>query len=179
MHALIAFTWFFGGSFVCATIMLRREFLISVGGYEPGRRAVEDLELIARLLCETRIKFANLPEHLLLHRRHEQSKYNTLGSVVYTRDAELRKRVIEYLWGEAPEKAMHRFYLLRRKRKLDWAERRAAKRDIRRLIESMIAANWVEPSDKPALVAEMNRRLEQASPRYWQMFCHWRRHHFH
>ena len=38
-HCLIALDMFVGVGFVYATIMVRREFLISVGGYEPGRRA--------------------------------------------------------------------------------------------------------------------------------------------
>ena len=47
-----------------------------------------------------------------------------------------------------------------------------------RLIESMIAAGWVEQGDRPQLIDAMNRRLERVSPRLWQKFCHWRRHHF-
>ena len=65
---------------------------------------------------------------------------------------------------------------LRRLEKLSWSDRRAAKRDLRRLIDALIAHGWVEPADKPLLVDEMNRRLELASPRRWQQFMHWRRH---
>ncbi len=177
-HALIAMNWFFRLSFLGATLMLRREFLLTVEGYEPGRRAVDDLELFARLLHKTPIKFSNLPENLYLYRQYGQSKRKVPGTKIHAAYLDLRKRVLESLWNEAPEATLERFYRLRRPEKLSWAQRRAAKRDIKRLIESMIEQQWVESDDKPLLLAEMNRRLEQASPRIWQQFCHWRRHRF-
>lgn len=175
-HALIVFSWFFGDSFLGATVMLRREYVSAVGGYEPGRRAVEDRELISRLLIDTDIKFSNLQEELLLYRRYEGSKFTVNTAARYEQDAEIRKRVIKRLWSEPPPKTLERINRLRMKAKLDWRDRRAAKNDMRRLIDSLIAHNWIEPEDKPLLLAEMNRRLEQASPRLWQMFRHWCRH---
>ena len=77
-----------------------------------------------------------------------------------------------------PEDLLVRFRRLGNKHKLNWSDRRAAKADLKRLIASMIERQLVDPSDRPQLMAEVNRRLEQASPRLWQMFCHWRRHHF-
>ena len=68
---------------MCATIMLRREFLNAVGGYELGRRMADDLELFLRLLADTPVRFANLPEVLMLYRRHELSK-----SVKYLAEAQ-------------------------------------------------------------------------------------------
>ena len=56
------------------------------------------------------------------------------------------------------------FQRLRFQHKLNWLDRRATKQDLRRLIDALIAHNCVEPEDKPLLVAEMNQRLEQASP---------------
>ena len=175
-HALIAFSWFFGDSFLGATIMLRREFLRAVGGYEPGRRAVEDREMFSRLLSDTDIKFSNLQEELLIYRRYEGSNVTVQGADAYKQDAEIRKRVVKRLWSETPPRSLERLNRLRMKEKLGWRDRRAAKNDMRRLINSLIAHNWVEAEDKPLLIADMNRRLEQASPRIWQMFCHWRRH---
>ena len=74
-----------------------------------------------------------------------------------------------------PDGTLGRFTRMHLGLKLNWAERRWARRDLTRLIESMIAANWVDADDRPLLLAEMNRRLEQASPRLWQMFLHWYR----
>ena len=179
-HALIALDLFLDYGFLPATVMLRREFLSAVGGYEPGRRAVEDLELLSRLLHETRIKFSNLPENLLLYRRHEQLKFHNRATrvAIQAKGRELKRRMLEQLWNEAPEATLDHLYCLRMRSKLSWAERRSVKQDILRLIESMIAHNWVEPEDRPLLINEMNRRLEQASPRLWQQFSHWWRHHF-
>ena len=95
-----------------------------------------------------------------------------------TGEADSRVQMFDRLWNESPGATHERFYRMRLGQKLSWAARRAAKRDLLRLIESMIAHNWVEPEDKPRLLHEMNRRLEQASPRLWQQFSHWRRHHF-
>ena len=174
-HAHIALNMFVGASFVGATVMLRQQFLTTGDGFEPGRRSGVDTELFCRLLCETQIKFANLPENLLLYRRHEQAISFDQNK---RREADCRVQMFERLWDEAPERTIDRFYRLRIGQKLSWADRRAAKRDLLWLIDSMIARNWVEPEDKHLILHEMNRRLEQASPRLWQQFSHWRRKHF-
>ena len=158
--------------------MVRREFLISVGGFEPGRRAGEDRELPARILWKNGIKFANLPEILLLYRRHELSNSVNRNHQLRAQAFEVLPLMLKRLWNEAPEATTKRFMRMRIGQKFSWTERRAAKRDIMRLIESMIAARWVEQGDRPQLIAAMNRHLERVSPRLWQRFCHWRRHYF-
>ena len=122
--------------------MIRREFLTAVGGYEPGRRICDDLELWPRLLNETQIRFANLSDWLLLYRRHEQrnSANRARGSTREKR--KIKRRQLERLWGEAPEATLDRFYQLRLRKKLSWAQRRAAKRDFKRLFDAMILHNW-------------------------------------
>ena len=65
---------------------------------------------------------------------------------------------------------------MRLHQRLSWSERRIAKVDLIRLIDSLIAENWVDELDRTGLLHVVNRRLEQASPRLWQQFCHWRRH---
>ena len=174
-HALIAFNLFHGASFVGATVVTRSEFIKEVGGYSTERITSPDLDLSCRLLWRTSIRFANLPEYLYLYRRHE-------GAVGVSRKfdqvAESRARrawLLGHLWGEAPPGALDRFERLLSQQKLNWLDRRAAKRDMRRLIDALIGNGRVEPEDEFLLIAEMNRRLEQASPRIWQQFCHWRR----
>jgi len=175
-HALIVLDWFINPMFMGVTLMLRREFLRAIGGFQPGRRRTEDMELVARLFDETSIQLANLPDVLYINRRHEFNADTLPGSAAFKAQEELQTRMFERAWANAPCKALERINRLRRPTKLSWAERRATKRDLKRLIDSMIAHNWVDPEDKPLLIAEMNRRLEQASPRLWQQFCHWRRH---
>ena len=114
----------------------------------------------------------------MVYRRHEQAKFSQQSEGEHTAERKIKRRQLERLWGEASEATLDRFYQLRLKKKLSWAQRRAAKRDFNRLFDAMTNHGWVEPEDEPLLIAEMNRRLEEASPRVWQKFCHWRRHNF-
>ena len=178
-HALILLNQFIEGKhFVPASVMLRRNLLLDVGGYDQSMPygTGSDDDLMIRLMGRTR--FANIAERLYLHRQHRPEKLSGRDVVRQQHAQLLRKRRLEALWGEAPDSTMVRFERLHRKQKISWKERRAAKRDMRRLIVSMIAAKWAEPGDKLALIADMNSRLEQASPRIWQMFCHWWRNRF-
>ena len=177
-HALIVFNLFFGASFVGATIMSRGEFIEAVGGYTSDRALYTDLDLSMRLLWNTPIRFANMPDTLMLYRRHDSAM--TVASLAEFNPGErkIRACMLHRLWGEAPEDALDRFQRLRYQHKLGWAERRATKKDLRRLIESLIRHNLVESGDRSLLLAAMNRRLELASPRRWQQFMHWKRRHF-
>ncbi len=177
-HCIIVLDMFVGVGLMFQTIMLSIDSLRSVGGYAPGRRTGEERDLTWRLLFEKKQKFANLPQHLLLYRRHELSVSHSQDPMLQAQRDEIRTRMVLQLWGEAPEATLERFYKLRLGGKLSWAERKAAKRDMVRLIESLIDRRLVEPGDKPILVSAMNRRLEGTTPRLWQRFCHWRRHHF-
>ncbi|MYD09812.1 MAG: glycosyltransferase family 2 protein [Chloroflexi bacterium] len=177
-HALIAFNLFFGASFVGATVVSRSEFIEAIGGYTKETIATPDVDLFCRLLWHTSVRFANLPECLYLYRRHEQA-VGVVNMFEQSEDErELREALLRRLWGEAPAGAVDRFQRLRYQQKLNWLDRRSTKGDMRRLIDALIAHNCVEPDDEPMLIAEMNRRLEQASPRLWQQFCHWRRRRF-
>ena len=177
-HCIIVLDMFVGVGLMFQTIMLSIDSLRSVGGYASGRRTGEERDLTWRLLFEKKQKLANLPQHLLLYRRHELSVSHSQDPMLQAQRDEIRTRMVLQLWGEAPEATLERFYKLRLGGKLSWAERKAAKRDMVRLIESLIDRRLVEPGDKPMLVSAMNRRLEGTTPRLWQMFCHWRRHHF-
>lgn len=178
-HALIVFQHFLGNAFLNASLMLRREYLHAVGGFEPGRRLVDDQHLIARLIRKTHIRFANLPDRLYYYRRHEQPKFiNPEASDRLLRiEWEIKRRNLEWLWGvQASEMTVDRFARLELQLKLSWREIRAARRDLLRLIESLIVHNRVDATDRGLLIAEMNRLLEQASPRWRRMLLRWRRH---
>jgi hypothetical protein len=177
-HALIAFNLFFGASFVGATVMSRSKFMEAVGGYTSDRSLNPDIDLSMRLLWNTPIRFANLPDILFLYRRHDSSETTAHVALYHATERKIRSSMLQRLWGEVPSGALDRFQKLRFQRKLNWQQRRATKQDLRRLIDALIAHRCVEPADKPLLIAAMNRRLEQASPRRWQQFMHWRRHRF-
>lgn len=173
-HVHIAYNILLGRSVVGASLVFRREVLNAVGGYELSRKRGEDIELIARLICRTR--FANLPEWLYLYRQHEDQRFYTRTSV---RDwADLMRRLLCRLWGEAPQASLDRMARVQLRDKLSWSERRLLKRDLERYIESLIAAKWIEEAERAYLYDLMNRQLERSSPRLWQVLCHWRRHHF-
>ena len=175
-HALIMMDCFIGVPFQHAALMMKLDLVLEVGGYDLALQYSSDRDLITRLMGRT--QFANIPEILYIYRRNE-GQLTSHRNPRRERDGLLtRVRRLERLWGEAAMESVDRLGRIRPWFTLSWSERRAAKRDIRRVIEAMIAAEWVDASERPHLIALMNRRLEQASPRHWQMFCHWRRHHF-
>ena len=174
-HALIVLYWGIGrGAVAGAAFMARRDILMSVGGYEESSKIADDTALFSRLFWKTR--FANLPHALYQYRHHDEQKSETLRQKQLTEVFAINQRWLTRLWGEAPAATMERFQRLSPHEKLGWAERRAAKKDLLRLIESLISHNLVDQCDEPLMVTAINRLLEQASPRIWQQFMHWRRH---
>ena len=67
-HARILWNLFFGWSLAGATVMMRRELLVSLGGYDTSYRTAGDLDLWSSMAEITR--FANLPGNLYVYRRH-------------------------------------------------------------------------------------------------------------
>ena len=173
-HAHIAYNIMLGRSVVGASLLIRRDLLIAVGGYEVCRKRGNDIELVSRLISWTR--FANIPEWLYLYRKHEDQRYYTRNSA---RDwMDLMRRLLCRLWGEAPQASLDRMARVQLHDRLSWSERRLLKRDLERYIESLNTANWIDQADRGYLIDLMNRQLERSSPRFWQILCHWRRHHF-
>ena len=178
-HAEIVLDCFIGmlsAPFQHAAIMMRRQLILDAGGYDNSLRYSPDCELITRLLGHT--MFANIAEHLYLYRLRAGQMTSHTNARRANDMLLVRQRRLQRLWGEAPIDTLELLARVRPRSKLTWRERCAAKRDIKRLIDSLIAARWVDASERPLLIAVMNRRLEQVSPRLWQLFCHWLRHHF-
>jgi len=178
-NAMIALNLFLSNEVLAGgTLMLRRECLHEIGGYRPGQRLSEDVELLDRLLRCAQVRVANLPDILLLYRLHHQERRlrPELRARVIEVYRQLRIHALSDLWGEMPDGAtIDRFDRLRPFSKLSWRERRAAKRDLWRLIHALLDRQIVDAEDKPILIAAMNAKLEAASPRLWQKFCYWRR----
>ncbi len=174
-HALLALNSFIGYIFLGATLMFRSEFAPAIGGSAADGLA-QIVHFEPRLRVATRARFACLEEPLYLYRRHADVRPKGPGSAVQRRYLANRKRLMEILGHEAPEQFLGRLEHLRQGGKLSWNERRKIKRDLIRLANSLVAAEWVEPGDEALLMAAINRRLEEASPRLWQKFCYWRRH---
>ena len=168
-QSLIIFDMLGGVSFIYTTVMYRRSLLQAVGGYEAGRRSGEERELPWRMLKETGIQFANLPDCLYRYRRHEHSHSATRkqGPQHQAQADEAKARILRDLWGETPAASLDRLQRISKGEKLGWAERRQAKRDMQRIIEALIAKSLVSSDEKALLTAEMQRRLERMQP-YWQ-----------
>ena len=173
-HARIAYDLQMGPCIVGTTVMLRQAIVKACGGYNASLIRSADIELVARLIPRTRL--ANLPEPLYLYRQHGGQMPLTPQKVQDW--ANLLAQLLARLWGEAPQASLNRFAQVRRREKLGWRERRLAKRDLTRLIDSMLAAEWINEDDRAYLMRVLNGQMEHTTPRLWQMFCHWRRHRF-
>lgn len=180
-HPLIVLNLFVGPALHGPTFVARRGILAEVGDYnEKTDTNCGDMELALRLLARTQCRLANLPDALYTYRVHDQQVSTFDGVTMKVKRipgvVRMRTEALQILWQAAPGDAVSdRFYRMRISGKLGILERRAAKRDILRLIESLIAHNWVDAQDRPLLLAGMNRRLEGTTPRLWQKILHWRR----
>jgi len=177
LHAPIVLSLFTGVvALVMGGLMIRSQPLRAVGGFTDGfRDGEEEADLFVRLLVQTRMRFANLSEILYVQRLHDSNSSSTSAPRAARRVFAYERRSLSVLWDEVTEDTLMRFRRLRLQHQLNWSDRRAVKDDLKRLIESLIERQLVDPGDRPLLIADMNRRLEQTSPRLWQMFCHWRR----
>jgi len=176
-HAIIAFNIFNGRylHLLSGTMMIRREHLDRVGGWDEVDRRNHERGFLASLLYKSSIRFANLTEILYLQRAHDN---NTTSQTINTEDMMAMgdvRRQLRLLWGGVCDDALRRFRDLQENQILSWNDRRLAKKDMNRIIETLVERGYVRPEERSLLVAEMNRRLERASPRRWQQFCHWRR----
>ena len=175
-HCLIVLNSFVGVSFIYTTVMARSAIMRRIGGYQTGRRSGEERELYWRMLWDTRTRFANLKEILYLYRQHGSSFSANRDARLKAETLDARAAMLRQLWNEAPKVSVRRFELMAQGRKLSWLDRRAARRDMIRLIEAIAAEGLVEPGDMPLLVTAVQRRLEGTMPRPLQKFMHWRRH---
>ena len=105
-HGQIVLNMFIGASLIAPTVMIRRKYLTAADGYEPGRRAADDLELYSRLLWTTDVKYANLSEMLLLRRVHKDAISSSREPKLIAQVAEVLERMLLRLWEEAPERTL-------------------------------------------------------------------------
>ena len=159
-----------------AAVMMRREVWEQAGPFERWPMSTQDTDFYTRAVSKTRC--ANLPERLYLYRQHGN---NMSGKNVPRRiDAAqtIRRRWLQRVGAEATPDFIDRLDWLSTGIKLDWRERRMFRREIRRLLDALVASQALVANDLPLINAELNRRLEAMTPRRWQMLLHWRRHHF-
>ena len=167
-HPLIVWGQFFGAN-IAHPVLLRREPLTAVGGYLERRSLCVDKELWSRLLPISR--FANLSDVLMLYRQHPQSSSIKHQKRQQAESAEILKRTLERLWGEAPDGTLRRFHKIRRRETgLANAELKLLRIEMTRLADSLVDAGWVKANERPLLTAEMERILLRAMPRYQRWY---------
>ena len=92
-HAGIVWGMFFECSIIHPTVMMRKDIILSAGGYDINFPHIEDTELWMRIVSKTR--FANLPEVLHEHRLHRGSIGNTQSDTQLRLSLILRSRFIQ------------------------------------------------------------------------------------
>lgn len=178
-HALILLSMLFGETAIARnSIMMRRELFIASGGYNPEFEVATDYEYFLRIVWQVRMRYGSLRNILYLYRQHEASIMGQATTHNLPAKSHVRREALERLWGEAPAETLDLLLRLRPGYKLGWRARRLARRDLQRLIEAIVERGWVDPDDQHLLAAEISQRLEWTTPRLWQQFLHWRRHHF-
>lgn len=177
-HALILLSMLYGETAIARnSIMMRRELIVASGGYNPEFEVATDYEFFLRIVWEVRMRYASLKTILYLYRQHEASIMGQATTHNLPAKINARREALERLWGEAPAETLDLLLRLRPGYKLGWRARRRARRDLQRLIESTVEHGWVDPGDLPLLADDIRQRLEWTTPRLWQQFLYWRRHH--
>ena len=162
-HALIVWNLFLGWNLAGPTVMMRRELLVSLGGYDTSYRTAGDLDLWTRMAEKTR--FANLPDKLYLYRRHAAAMGVDQLEIQRANLYKVVNRMLEELWGEPAANTVDRFMRVReRETQFTRAERKLLQTDLLRLIDSFVAAGWVEASERPMLLEVMKQRLKETVP---------------
>ena len=168
-HSMIVYRMLTNSSgFGHPSTMTRRSLLSDVGGYKAAPGGAEDLDLWMRLASRTR--FANLPDTLLLYRRHAGALTTTRDAALRADAQRLRSAALQRLLPEASDKALDRLRIVNSAKPLGkhidltWRQRRLARRDLQQLLQAMLAANWLRDSDIPLLDAEFQRQTAPALP---------------
>ena len=159
-----------------AAILMRREVWEEVGPYERWPISTQDTEFYTRAVSKTRI--ANLPACLYLYRQHGNNLTVSNIPVRIDKAQTIRRRWLRRVEAKASPDFIDRLDWLSMGINLDWRERQLFRREVKQLLDALVAAQALLASDLPLIEAELNRRLEAMTPRLWQMFLHWRRHRF-
>jgi GT2 family glycosyltransferase len=163
-HSMIVWNLFFGRAFAHPSVMMRRDLLVQVGGYDETISTAQDVDLWSRLVGQGR--FANLPEQLLLYRTHQKAtsiqKAQQQNAVLHT----TLKRLLMQLWGDDDtDDIVARFLKIRSgKPQFTQDEYEQVKIDMRRLAESTLNNEWILPDEKPLIDADMKRLFDLAKP---------------
>ena len=62
-----------------SSVLMRKSSVIRVGGWDESLDGLEDYDLWIRLMVEG-YRFTNLPDYLMIHRKHQNSNFNTMSN---------------------------------------------------------------------------------------------------
>ncbi len=158
-----------------AVVMMRAEALVGIGGFDPQRQTARDWELFAKLSARTRL--ANLQECLYLYRRHERNMTKVRKQELLSDWEDYRKRWLNRLLGEREQAPapQERFLRMRHSERFGLLEGLLLRRDVRRLVNGLIASETCVEADRAILRDFSAPFLESAAPRLWVKFKYWRR----
>ena len=163
-HALIAWGLFLHPILSGGSSMIRGELLDRVGAYDEGRLYADDLELWSRLIAITR--FHNLPDILTLYRRHPAAAGIGSRKQQHAAGLAVRKRMLERLWGEAPEETLQSLVRIwRRETDFSNAEITRLRGDLTRLADALVDAGWVGADERTLLSAAIEGTMRQSMSR--------------
>jgi GT2 family glycosyltransferase len=174
-HSLIIWNLFFGRTFAHPSVMMRRDALKKVGGYDATIPVAQDVDLWARLVGQGR--FANLGDELLLYRTHDQAtsvkKAEQQNAVLHA----TLKRLLTQVWGDVLDSTVQNFLRIRSGNpQFSPEEYEQVTLDLKRLAMSLHDKGWTLSNEQPLIEASMNRLFKTTKPdrkRLWNIL--WKR----
>ncbi len=174
-HSLIVWNLFFGRTFAHPSVMIRRDVLMQVGGYDESISTAQDVDLWSRLIGQGR--FANLPDQLLLYRSHQNATSIQKSQQQKSVLNQTLKNLLVQLWGDGDyDETVSRFLQIR-SGKLTFAqsEYKDVAINMKRLAESMLAKGWILSEEKDLIDAEIRRLIDLTKPQSNRFWNRWRR----
>lgn len=162
-HSLIVWNIFFGRTFAHPSVLMRRDAVNKVGGYDATLPVAQDIDLWSQLVGQ--VKFANLADSLMLYRTHERATSVSRSEQQRTILAATSKRLLTTLWGEVSDATIDDFLRVRSgQSKFTLPEMEHMSALMTRLTRSLLDVGWIESDEVPLLLDEMKRRLNYAPP---------------
>lgn len=163
-HSFILWNLCFHTPFAHPAVMFRKEVVDCVGGYVDDLAVNQDRDLWQRLSSVTR--FANLPEALLLFRRHNRSITHQFGNVQARHSAKAGQRMMSQVLGR--DVSYQICYNIRCHcfETLDEAIRAVIL--IRDLFNAFMAKQVLTPLDKRKIRVDAIQRVYQLAKPYWR-----------
>ena len=140
-----------------AAMMMRRAVWEAVGPYEHWPMSTQDTEFYTRAVSKARL--ANLPERLYLYRQHGNNISSRDRTARRAAGQAIRRRWLRKIGAEASPAFIDRLDRIRRGMNITWWEKRLLRRDVKQLLDAMVAAQALVEGDLPVIEAELNKRL--------------------